>query len=368
MSVPSVPGGFPDPEAIPDQFDVYDVEVGEERVRYYGEPRDEKETVLRNVVPVFRERGYRLRLNYETGEHVLVATERSPGVDGIPWTNLALLGATVVTTLLAGARWYGIPVADAPLRVVEAWPFAASVLGVLAVHELGHYATSRYHDVEASLPYFIPVPTHLGTMGAVIRIRDRFPDRRALFDIGAAGPLAGLVATVVVTAVGVSLPPIDVSDGASVATQLELGYPLLIRGIAAALGEPLRYADPSLAVNPVVVGGWIGAFVTFLNLMPVGQLDGGHVTRAIVGERVALLGYAVPAALFGLAGYLFVFGDASGAAIWVLWGFLTLVFGRVRGSGPLDGSPVGRGRAALGVLTLLLGALCFTPTPVVFVG
>jgi len=366
MATPSVPGDLPDPESLAESFYVYEVEITDNGVRYYGEPLDKREYVVQTVAPLFRERGYRVTMNYETGEHVLVATERSTSVDGVPWVNAALFGATVVTTLFAGSQWYGIDVAADPIAVLGAWPFALSVMGVLAVHELGHYALSRHHDVQATLPYFIPIPNVLGTLGAVIRMKDNMPSRRALFDIGVAGPLAGLGATVVVTAIGVSLDPVG-TTGSALIDQLELGYPLLVQGIAAALGQPLAYG-PGEMVNPVVIGGWVGAFVTFLNLLPVGQLDGAHVTRALVGDRIRLVQRVVPGLLFALAGYLLVFENGRAAGLWVLWGVLTLLFSRMGTATPVDETPVGRRRQAVGALTLVLGLLCFTPMPIVFTG
>lgn len=364
METPSVPGDLPDPESLGESFHVYDIEVTDDNVRYYGEPLADKEAVLQRLAPEFRRRGYRVKLNREMGEFVLIATERSLSVDGVPWTNVVLFLVTVGTTLFAGSQWYGLSVASDPLSLLFAWPFALSVLGVLSIHELGHYVLSRRHKVEATLPYFIPIPNVLGTLGAVIRMRDTIPSRDALFDIGVAGPLAGIGATVIVTAVGVSLPPVAVGADSLVA-QIELGFPLLIQGIAAALGEPLVYDDPSLIVNPVVIGGWVGAFVTFLNLLPVGQLDGAHVTRAVVGNQIDIVQKLVPVALFGLAGYLFVFADGQAAFLWVLWGVLTLVFSRTGNATPVDESPVGRKRQAIAIGTLLLGLLCFTPIPIV---
>jgi membrane-associated protease RseP (regulator of RpoE activity) len=174
---------------------------------------------------------------------------------------------------------------------------------------------------------------------------------------------------VVVTAVGVSLPPIEtgamVGASTTAATGVKLGYPPLIQLVAAAVGQPLSYAEPGLMVNPVVVGGWVGAFVTFLNLLPVGQLDGAHVLRALVGDALSSVQRLVPLALFGLAGYLYLFEDGRAVGIWLLWGLLALVFGRVQGVTPLDSSPVGRGRWLLGVVTLVLGVLSFTPIPIV---
>lgn len=363
MATPAVPADVPDPDALSETFHVYEVEVTDEGIRYYGEPLTVRDDVVKRLAPTFRQAGYRIRMNYETGEFVLVATERSTSIDGIPWLNLFLFVATVGTTLFAGTQWYGLPITEKPLLLVQAWPFAVSVLGVLAVHELGHYALSRHHEVQATLPYFIPIPNVLGTLGALIRMKDNIPSRKVLFDIGAAGPLAGVAATVVVTAIGVSLPPIGVGE-ASLVADLELGYPLLIQGVAALVGEPLHYSEPGMMVNPVLVGGWVGAFVTFLNLLPVGQLDGAHVARAVVGEHIATVQRAVPLALFGLAGYLYAFADGRGAFLWLIWGFLTVAFGFAGGATTIDESPVDRTRKAIAVLTLLVGALCFVPVPI----
>jgi len=359
--------GSPRPEALAHTFYVYEIDRSDGAVRYYGEPLAPRDQVVDRVAPLFRERGYRVSLQYETGEHVLVAEQRTMGIDGFPWLNVVLFLATLATTLFAGARWYDLPLAENPLSIFGAWPFAVAVLGVLGVHEFGHYALSRHHEVQATLPYFIPLPNVLGTLGAVIRMKDHLPSRKALFDIGVAGPLAGLVATIVVTAVGVTLPPVEVGSDALI-QQVKLGYPPLIQVIAAILGEPLVYSDPSLMVNPVVLGGWVGAFVTFLNLLPVGQLDGAHTVRALIGDRLDQVQLAVPVALFGVAGWQLLFGDVRAVALWVLWGVLALVLSRVGGARPIDESGVGPTRKAIALLTLLLGVLCFTPAPIVFTG
>lgn len=354
----------PGPERLADAFSVRDIDLTEGDIRYYGEPVTDAARVIQQVGPTFRQHGYRVRLRTGPDGHVLVASERSLGVEGIPWLNLVLAVATLLSTLYAGTRWYGLSVAEEPAVIWRAWPFAAAVLGILAVHEFGHYALSRYHEVQASLPYFIPLPFNvIGTLGAVIRLQDNIPDRRALFDIGVAGPLAGLVATVVVTAVGVTLDPIYVAGG--LIARIELGYPPLIQGIAALLGQPLAYSDPNLLPNPVVIGGWVGAFVTFLNLIPVGQLDGAHISRSLFGDRMDAVQLVVPVLLFCLAGYLFLFEGGRGAPLWGFWGVLSLVFSRAGTATPLSETPLGPGRRALGVLTLVLGALCFVPVPIV---
>jgi len=369
-----MPEGVPsDPDVPPDVFEpVFDLErVRSEgdRTVYYGEPLVPPAVLLQDVRPAFEARGYEVTVSQRAGEYVLVAEPRSGG-RGFPWLNLLLFVVTALSTLYAGSLWYGIsqPLSS-PTRLLGAWPFAAAVMGVLGVHELGHYVVSRYHGVDASLPYFIPLPiTVIGTAGAVIRIRDRMPSRKALFDIGVAGPLAGLVATVVVTVIGLSLPPLEASQptGGAGAPVLVFNNPPLLDLIARAIGEPTGYVDdPTRRVSPVVFGGWVGMFITFLNLLPVGQLDGGHITRAVIGKRGETVSAAVPGLLFGLAGYLYYVQDlGTEIGVWVFWGVFTILIARAGSADPVSETPLGPRRKAVGVATLLLGVLCFTPVPV----
>ncbi len=352
-------------------FRVREVRTDGDRVRYIGRPAVGAERLRRELRPLFEEYDYTVSLERypnSTGEpgarqaYTLVAEPRSTGFGALPWTNVVLAALTVLSTLFVGAVWYGIDVTADPLAVLGAWPFTAAVLGVLGAHELGHYVTSRYHGVRTSLPYFIPFPTIFGTMGAVIRMRGRIPDRRALFDIGVAGPLAGLVATVVVTAIGLRLDPVTVPFG------LTFNSPLLLRAVAAATGEQLTYAGPNRIFNPVVFGGWLGMFITFLNLLPVGQLDGGHMTRAMVGRRTETLGAAVPAALIGLGVYLLFSRGQQATFVWLLWGLLSVGLAYAGPTTPLDETPLGRRRMAVGAATFLLGLACFAPVPVEVVG
>jgi membrane-associated protease RseP (regulator of RpoE activity) len=353
-------------------FAVYETQAEGGALRYYGDPLVAPGTVIRELWPVFREAGYDVDLARRHGEYVLVAEPTRIGVDGIPWTNILLLLATVASTLFAGSLWYQIdPFAD-PLAMWQAWPFMLAILGVLGVHEMGHYVMSRYHKVDASLPYFIPVPTLIGTMGAVIKMKGRMPDRKALFDIGVAGPLAGLIATVVVTIIGLHLPPVTAPEEVVTdpnAIQIELGYPLLLEWLAIAFDQPLYRDDPTTSINPVVVGGWVGMFVTFLNLIPVGQLDGGHILRAMVGDLQETLAVLVPGVLFALAGYLYYVSGYSGNSvfIWVFWGIFTAVLASVGPAHPINDDRLGVGRIALGVLTFVLGILCFMPVPLAIV-
>jgi len=375
----------PSPEELAGVFHVAAVDRGDDAVRYFGEPLARPETVVEQLRPQFTRSGYSLRLERQPAggptdggvlpdrqQYALVAEPRSDG--SVPWLNVLLLVATIGSTLFVGAStWYYIPVTEQPLRLFEAWPFAVAMLGVLGIHELGHYAAARYHGVDVTLPYFIPFPSLLGTMGAVINIRGRIPSRRALFDIGVAGPLAGLVATVVVTVVGYTLDPVTVpervrSGGAEYA--IDFHNPLLMQVIEAgvdAVGIGAQYG-PGEVVHPVVFAGWAGMFFTFLNLLPVGQLDGGHIVRAIVGRRQETIAAAVPGGLFALAGFLYLTRDAPpiGYGVWTLWVFWGLLATGLAYAGPVRPTvdeSLDRRRAVLGVLTFGLGIACFTPIP-----
>lgn len=362
----------PPVDRIEPVFTVYETRVEDGQLCYYGDPLVAPEQLMQELWPVFREAGYDVELTMRHGEYVLVAEPTDIGIDGIPWTNIVLLFATVCSTLFAGSMWYHINPISNPTEMWRAWPFMLAILSVLGVHEMGHYVMSRYHKVNASLPYFIPVPTLIGTMGAVIKMKGRMPNRKALFDIGIAGPLAGLVATVIITIIGLHLPPVVASAELVQdpnAVQIQLGYPLLLELLAGAFDQSLYRDDPTTAVNPVVIGGWVGMFVTFLNLIPVGQLDGGHILRAMVGDLQETIAALVPGVLFALAAYLYYISEYSGNTVfvWVFWGLLTTVLASVGPASPVQDEQLGRGRVLLGILTFGLGALCFMPVPIAII-
>ncbi|WP_440770982.1 site-2 protease family protein [Natronorubrum sp. DTA28] len=357
-------------ERIESVFTIYEIRTEGDQLIYYGDPRVHPEEAMRELWPAFRKAGYDPQLTTRYGDYVLVAEPIDLGIDGIPWTNVLLLLATVVSTLFVGALWWYPqldPLSD-PAAMLQAWPFSLAILGVLGVHELGHYVMSRYHEVDASLPYFIPIPTIIGTMGAVIKLKGQMPDRKALFDIGVAGPLAGLVATIAVAIIGLHMPPVTVpeplleeADGSG----FRLGIPPMLELLAWAVDQPMYADDPTRNVNPVVIGAWVGMFVTFLNLIPVGQLDGGHILRAMAGEFHALVSTIVPTALIALAGYLYFVGGYGfqSVFIWILWGGLTALFASAGAARPVTDERLGTGRLLVGVLTFGLGALCFMPVP-----
>jgi len=366
----------PDRADLAAVFDVYEVRRDGDRILYIGEPVVSGKQLEHELWPLFRERGYEISLHrgytetnipLSSGEYVLVAEPWSVGIDGVPWTNVGLFVATVLSTLFAGAfYWYQIPFMEQPWRVLEAWPFVVAIMGVLGIHELGHYVMSRYHDVQASLPYFIPLPTYIGSMGAVIKMRGRIPSRKALFDIGAAGPLAGIAATIVVTAIGLQLDPLPAQEAAAATEtgeRIEFNTPLLLDLIAEATGTADRLENG--VVHPVVFGGWVGMLVTVLNMLPVGQLDGGHILRAVVGQRQRTIAAAVPGALFALAGYLlFVRDGFNSVGIWAMWGLFAMGLAYAGPVTPVEDHPLDKKRIILAVITFALAALCFTPIPI----
>ncbi len=368
----------PRPEALETWYHLTDVRIRDGRIIYYGEPLIPERRLFDELQPAFHEAGYELK--FTTSEEslgtalVAIPHDHQTKREGLPWTNIVLFGLTVLSTLLVGAVfWYYIPleaIRSNPLVILEAWPFTAAVLGVLLTHELGHYAMGRYHGVNVSLPYLIPAPIIFGTLGAVIRMRGRMPSRKALFDIGVGGPIAGLVATVVVTVIGLSLGPVEIP--AHVVEQNQSGNaisfnnPPLLDIIATILGVQASYSDPALNPHPVIIGGWVGMFFTWLNLLPVGQLDGGHMVRAMVGRRQETIAGLVPGVLFGLAAYLYYIRDLSlneSVGLWVFWGFFALLIAYVGPANPVDEQPIGRRRLLVGLLTFAVGLLCFMVVP-----
>ena len=236
--------------------------------------------------------------------------------------------------------------------------FSASLLAILFSHEMGHYLACRYYKVDATLPYFIPAPPVFlaGTFGAFIKIRSAIPSRRALFDIGLAGPLAGFVVAVPLSVIGVLTvgPPMPPQDNL-----IYFNDPLLFRLIARVAGVTL---DPNSPTNPYYMAAWIGLLVTSLNLMPVGQLDGGHGTFAVFGARahkiIGRLSFVVVAAL-ALLGF-WLHNSPSGFLYAVLIGIML----KVPHPQPAVMEPLGAKRIAIAIVTLIVFVLCFWPFPI----
>lgn len=286
---------------------------------------------------------------------------------------LMLLSVSAVTATANGARfmqnflegmapvvrdsdlWPWPWLAGHPEMFWTGWSFSTALLGILLIHEFGHYFACRWHGLRATLPWVLPAPTLSGTAGAVIKIGTRIPHRRALMDVGVYGPLVGYVASVLTVAAGFVLsvpsaadaPPALIRFGAEPLT-IRLIHALLVRW------DPSIPRFDNIAPHPVLVAGWIGLFITSLNLIPGGQLDGGHVLYAISPKLHRVMTNVLPFAMF-LAGAVLWMG-------WILWGAFLLVPAMRHPSVPEE-PRLNKGRVALGLIGFAVLVLTFTPTP-----
>ena len=274
------------------------------------------------------------------------------------WVNLLLLIATVFTTVLAGMS-ICIPYFNGRLFSVRTILysfifFSLPLIIVLGVHEMGHYFAAKRHNVKVSLPYFIPLPFFItGTMGAFISMRDPIPSRKVLLDVGAAGPICGFLIAVPVTIIGLILTSAWAVSAPQTGEMILLGSPLIYTGLAVLVDLFIPFKE-NILIHPTAFAGWVGLFVTSINLLPAGQLDGGHVFRALFGEKSRYVSYAAVAFMFAL-GFLY-FG-------WPVFAFLILILGMRHPPALNEVTELDMKRKILGVFTILLLIVCFVPIP-----
>ncbi len=327
---------------LEEDFIVYDVEELEDGVRFYIHPKREmSDDLKRYLTSLMGEYSVQMRNRY--GELVLeIRRHKKERV----WINLALFVATVCSTTLMGSVMFG--------SLLRGLTFSMAVMFVLGSHEMGHYFAARRWRMRTSLPYFIPFPTIIGTLGAIIKHKGPIPNRRALFDVGVSGPLVGVLASVIAIAIGFKVPMLP---GRLSGPVIVLGTPPLFDAVA----KLMNYNEK--LIGPIAFAGWVGLFVTFLNLIPVGQLDGGHVLRAMIGKKADFVSKMIPPALIAvgmLVSYLYDVPDS----IWMFWGLITIFFAMMPHPDPIDDeTPLDAKRMALGILTFVVAALCFTPVP-----
>lgn len=266
--------------------------------------------------------------------------------------NLALFVATLFTTLLVGAMMEGAQPLTDPPSLFQGVPFSASLLLILGFHELGHYTAARAYGVSVSLPYFVPLPLPpMGTMGAIIRMRSPIPNRKVLFDIGIAGPLLGLVLAVPVLTIGLMLSPVKPLSGPALQEGNSLAYLFLKWMIKGSIPQGF-----DVILHPMALAGWLGLFVTALNLMPLSQLDGGHIAYAALGQRYRRMVWL----FLGVLVLLFLVSHWQG---WLVWVALAVALG-LRHPPPLDDlTPLDRPRQVLAILALGLLVVLLTPLP-----
>ena len=387
--------------AVSDLFAISDVTLGVPRqpdvIRLRGHLHVPSHRAYPQIAARFRQLGYTptMRRDREQELDVLLAV---PGVQSEKdtsrtWINVVLYVLTIVSTLYVGASWseqlpQNLDQTQALLWPLThlwlGWPFALSLMVILTGHELGHYFTGRHFKVPVSLPYFIPLPLPpLGTMGAFIQMKGQAADRRQMLAIGVAGPLTGFILAVPILLLGLSmshvepleLPPPGMSsfiEGSSILYLLlkfavfgqilpGSGLPpeslvaALREGAAALFGTFSIGSGYDVIISPVALAGWAGLLVTALNLLPVGQLDGGHVLYSLVGNKARLLTWPI-IGLCLVMGLLFWQG-------WFLWAGLIFLFGQGHPD-PLDDiTRLDTRGKVVAVVMLLIFALTFTPLP-----
>lgn len=282
-----------------------------------------------------------------------------------PWLNVSLFAATCFSTLVVGTFLMALftnAVGDygsffgaiwrTPSLLLSGLPFSFAIMTILLAHEMGHYLTCRYYGISASLPYFIPFPSIVGTMGAFIRIKSPIQHRSALLDVGVAGPIAGFV--LAIPALVVALAQSQFAAPAPAGSNLFFGEPLIFKAVEALMGKT---PPPGMDLNlhPIGLAAWFGFFATAINLLPVGQLDGGHIAYALFGrfhKRISqgFLITLIPLGIFYWRG-------------WLIWTTILLFIG-MRHPVTLDDSiPLRRRHVWLGWIALVMLVLCFTPVP-----
>ncbi len=268
---------------------------------------------------------------------------------------LILFLTTIVTTLFAGALQQGIDLFKEPLRFWEGYPFSLSIMTILLGHEMGHYYASKIHKTKATLPYFIPAPSIIGTFGAFIKMKSPILTRKALIDIGATGPLVGFILSVIASVMGLKMSKVIPMTGQEEFFTLgdSILFYLLVK---LTIGDiPAGY---DVLLHSVAFAGWIGLFVTSMNLIPIGQLDGGHIAYALFGRwhfyitRICLLSIAV-------TGILYWNG-------WLVWGLLLLFLGIDHPPILFWESSLSKSRKIIGIVSFIIFILTFTPMPFKF--
>ncbi len=272
--------------------------------------------------------------------------------------HILLFIATFITTLLAGAIQSGVIPWEEPEKIYLGLPFSITLLLILMAHELSHYFMSRKHNVSATLPYFIPappIPMIIGTFGAIIKMKPPIYDRRALIDIGASGPIGGFILSVIAIIIGLKLSNITPLDGFHNHPEgIILGESLLFALLTKLVLNitPDKY---TIMLHPIAFAGWVGFLVTSLNLLPIGQLDGGHISYALFGEKHKWIA-------IGMIPLLIFFGLKFWPG-WIAWAVIMIIVGYKHPPVIYPNVRLDKGRKLIGWISLLIFILTFMPVP-----
>ncbi len=349
-----------------------------ELIEFTGTLLTPSDEAFDHIYARFTEVGYTPTLSQRDGKEIVIAQHGivQPTASQTS-TNVILLVLTIASTWFVGIQYAGgeqLAVAferyngdiframfSDPQFVIGGLPYVLALLGILGVHEMGHYVAARLHKANVTLPYFIPMPFGLGTMGAVIRLKSPIKNRKQLFDIGVAGPLAGLAIAVPLLMIGLLTSPVQFV-GTPVPGSQEGNSILYALLKFMTKGQWLPGNGYDVIVNAVAFPAWFGLIVTMINLLPIGQLDGGHVIYALFGRTQWRVANAVLLILIALGAYLAV-ATQQLLNVWLLWALLSQVFG-LRHPPPLDDiTPLDRKRKLIGYATIVIFVLIFTPVP-----
>lgn len=342
-------------------FPVYDVKVSYDVVEFYCRV---DETMLEESFERLREemapQGYIPMITYRKGEHVVIVGKKPKSRHRSIYVNLAMLIITLTAMTFAGILdWASY--ADVPSNETYSLAnmatgilvFTLPLFAILAVHELGHFFMARKRKVAASLPFFIPSIPPLGTFGAFISLRDPIPNRKSLLEIGIAGPLAGLLLAIPIGIVGLMLTNIDakpVPDDFETGSIVRVAFPLIYNWI-----EQLTPIQGDYLLHPMAFAAWVGFLVTALNLLPAGQLDGGHIARAVLGRNAKYASWATIAILIALSFFYFA---------WMLFAILILFLGAKHPPPLNDITKLDSKRKALGIFAFVILVIAFAPVPI----
>ncbi len=351
-------------------------------LEFTGKLTSPSDEAFNHIYQSFVAYGYTPMLTQRNGKEIVVAKH---GIVEVRKSdvriNVILLIATIASTVLAGTILYADtsvlarqllgrvndPIQEilVILRNPALWiigvPYALTLLGILGVHEMGHYVAARRHRADVTLPYFIPMPIGLGTMGAVIRLKSPIKNRRQLFDIGVAGPLAGLAVAIPLLIIGLSTSPVEFVGRAIPGGQE--GNSILYAVLKFLItGRWLPGGGYDIMLNAIAFPAWFGLIVTMINLLPIGQLDGGHVIYSLFGRKQWQIAVIAEAILLIVGVYL-AFTTGQFLNVWLLWAILAQVFG-LRHPPPLDDlTPLDRKRQLIGWATIIIFFLILTPIP-----
>lgn len=310
------------------------------------------------------EKGYIPMLCYERGEHVIYVIKKIKRKEKSIWINISLLIATIITASLTGSilhmGYFDIWSIPSVMNIFEAENlfngillFAFPLMSILFVHEMGHYFTSKKHGIRASLPFFMPIPPilpsfNIGTFGALISSRDPMPNKKALFDVGISGPLAGFIVALPVTAIGIMNSSLA-SVTEPVSGEIMLGGSILFTLLSTSiLNIP---AGTAINLSLTAFAGWVGLLITSINLLPAGQLDGGHIFRAFLGEKQKYAGW--------IAVFIMIF-----TGWWFFAMIIVFMMGMMHPPPLNDSTKLDTKRKLLFLVALAILILCYIPYPI----